>query len=295
MAILINQNTRVLIQGITGKSGSLQTKIMLEAGTKIVAGTSPQKSGQFLYDIPIYSSVSEAKLNHEFDTVISFVPPRFALDAAYEAIDAKVHLLVITTEKIPVHDIIKIISYAKLHNTLLLGPGSAGVISPGCSKVGVHPTRFFKPGSIGIVSKSGALSYEIGKTLSESGLGQSSVVAIGGGPYWGFSQKEAIMMFEADKATDEIILLGEIGGTQEEIAAQFIKESVSKPVVSLIVGRHAPVGKSLGHAGAILSENKGTAESKIKALLDAGVRIAKSPKDVVHLINKIRNDKLQKD
>jgi len=290
MSILINRDTKVLVQAITGKSGSLQTKALLDFGTDVVAGTSPGKDGQEVWGVPVYSFVKDAKKEKEFDTVISFVPPAFAKDSCFEAIDAGIKLLVLTTEEIPAHDVVEIIEYAKNHNTLLVGPGCAGIIAPGICKVGAHPVRFFKEGTVGVVSKSGALSYEVGKTLSDNNIGQSTVVAIGGGPLWGFTQRDAVEMFEKDPETDIIVLLGEIGGGSEEEAAAYIKAAVKKPVVSLIVGRNAPKGKSLGHAGAIVSGNTGTAETKIKALEDAGAIVTKSPVQLVEAIKKCREE-----
>ena len=287
MSILINKDTKVLVQGITGKSGSLQTKAMLDAGTHIVAGVTPGKGGQEVYGIPVYNYVAEAKKHHDFDAVICFVPPKVAKDSCFEAIDAGIKLLVLTTEEIALHDVVEIIAYAKAHNTVLVGPGCAGVIAPGVCKVGAHPIRFFKKGSVGIVSKSGALSYEIGKTLSDNGIGQSSVVAIGGGPIWGFTQRDAVELYEKDPETKVIVLLGEIGGGSEEAAAAYIKANVTKPVVSLIVGRNAPTGKSLGHAGAIVSGNVGTAATKIAALQDAGVHVVKIPVEMVEQIRRL--------
>ena len=268
MSILIGCESRVLVQAITGKSGQLQTKAMLEAGTNIVAGVTPGKGGQSVFGIPVYNYVSEAKREHGINTVISFVPPAGAKDSCIEAIDAGIDLLVLTTA----------------HNTVLVGPGCAGVIAPGVCKVGAHPVSFFMPGSVGIVSKSGALSYEIGKTLSDASIGQSGVVAIGGGPLWGFTQRDAIELYEKDEQTKVIVLLGEIGGSSEEDAAAYIKQHVSKPVVSLIVGRNAPTGKSLGHAGAIVSGNVGTAETKIRALKDAGVCVVNSPRELTEAV-----------
>lgn len=287
MSILINKDTKVLVQGITGKSGSLQTKAMLDAGTHIVAGVTPGKGGQEVYGIPVYDYVAEAKKHHDFDAVICFVPPKVAKDSCFEAIDAGIKLLVLTTEEIALHDVVEIIAYAKAHNTVLVGPGCAGVIAPGVCKVGAHPVRFFKKGSVGIVSKSGALSYEIGKTLTDNGIGQSSVVAIGGGPIWGFTQRDAVELYEKDPETKVIVLLGEIGGGSEEAAAAYIKANVTKPVVSLIVGRNAPTGKSLGHAGAIVSGNVGTAATKIAALQDAGVHVVKNPVEMVEQIRRL--------
>lgn len=287
MSILINKDTKVLVQGITGKSGSLQTKAMLDAGTNIVAGVTPGKGGQEVYGIPVYNFVAEAKAQHDFDAVICFVPPRVAKDSCFEAIDAGVKLLVLTTEEIALHDVVEIIAYAKAHGTTLIGPGCAGVIAPGVCKVGAHPIRFFQKGNVGIVSKSGALSYEIGKTLTDNGIGQSSVVAIGGGPVWGFTQRDAVELYEKDSETKVIVLLGEIGGGLEEAAAAYIKAHVTKPVVSLIVGRNAPTGKSLGHAGAIVSGNVGTAATKIAALEDAGVHVVKNPVELVEQVRQL--------
>lgn len=284
MSILINKETRVLVQGVTGKSGSLQAKAMLDAGTNIVAGVTPGKGGQEVYGIPVYNYVAEAKAAHDFEAVISFVPPKVAKDSCFEAIDAGIKLLVLTTEEIALHDVVEIIAYAKAHGTTLVGPGCAGVIIPGVCKVGAHPVRFFKKGSVGIVSKSGALSYEVGKTLSDNGIGQSGVVAIGGGPMWGFTQKDAIALYAKDPDTKVIVLLGEIGGGSEEAAAAYIKEYVDKPVVSLIVGRNAPAGKSLGHAGAIVNGNVGTAATKIATLEDAGVHVVKNPTELVEQV-----------
>ena len=284
MAILIGKETKVLVQAITGKSGSLQTKVMLDAGTKIVAGVTPGKGGQEVHGVPVYDYISEAKKEHDFDTVISFVPPAAAKDSCFEAIDAGIRLLVLTTEEIALQDVVEIIAYAKAHGTTLVGPGCAGVIAPGTCKVGAHPVRVFGPGQVGVVSKSGALSYEIGKTLTDNGIGQSGVVAIGGGPIWGFTQRDAIELYEEDPDTKVIVLLGEIGGGSEEEAAAYIKAHVTKPVVSLIVGRNAPQGKSLGHAGAIVSGNVGTAKTKIEALQDAGVHVVKNPVEMVKVI-----------
>ena len=284
MAILIGKETKVLVQAITGKSGSLQTKVMLDAGTKIVAGVTPGKGGQEVHGVPVYDYISEAKKEHDFDTVISFVPPAAAKDSCFEAIDAGIRLLVLTTEEIALQDVVEIIAYAKAHGTTLVGPGCAGVIAPGTCKVGAHPVRFFCPGQVWVVSKSGALSYEIGKTLTDNGIGQSGVVAIGGGPIWGFTQRDAIELYEEDPDTKVIVLLGEIGGGSEEEAAAYIKAHVTKPVVSLIVGRNAPQGKSLGHAGAIVSGNVGTAKTKIEALQDAGVHVVKNPVEMVKVI-----------
>ena len=287
MSILINKDTKVLVQAITGKSGQLQTKAMLDAGTNIVAGVTPGKGGQEVFGVPVYNYISEAKKHHDFNAVICFVPPAGAKDSCFEAIDAGIDLLVLTTEEMALNDVVEVIAYAKAHNTVLVGPGCAGVIAPDVCKVGAHPVRFFKKGNVGVVSKSGALSYEIGKTLSDAGIGQSSIVAIGGGPLWGFTQRDASELYEKDPDTKVIVMLGEIGGGSEEAAAAFIKEHVTKPVVSLIVGRNAPKGKSLGHAGAIVSGNVGTAATKIAALTDAGAHVVKNPTELVETITRL--------
>lgn len=286
MSILVNKNSRVLVAGITGKSGSLQTGVMLEAGTQIVAGVTPGKGGQQVHGVPVYDYIADAKKEHEFDCVISFVPPAGLKDSCFEAVDAGIKLLVVTTEGIALHDVVQIISYANAHGCRLVGPGCAGIIAPGICKLGTHPARFFMPGRVGVVSKSGALSYEIGKTLSEAGIGQSTVVAVGGGPIWGFTQRDAVEMFEQDPDTDVIVLLGEVGGAQEEMAADYIREHVKKPVVSLIVGRNAPQGKSLGHAGAIVNGNVGTAATKLARLTAAGATVVKNGEELVEQVKK---------
>jgi len=287
MSILISNDTKVLVLGITGKSGSLQTKIMKEYGTNIVAGITPGKGGMEVEGIPVYDFVSEVIENHQIDAAISFVPPQFSKDSCLEIIENNIKFFVITAEGIPDHDVVEILQYANLKGTKILGPGSAGIIAPGKCKIGAHPPRMYIKGNIGIVSKSGALSYEIGKTLSENSIGQSTVVAIGGGPLWGLKQTDILPMFEADDETRTIVMLGEIGGTMEEDAAEVIKKLISKPVIALIVGKYAPKGKSLGHAGAIIEGNLGTVESKVDALRNAGAYIAEDSLDIIRLIKQI--------
>ena len=287
MSILIDRNTKVLVLGITGKSGKLQTEIMKKYGTNIVAGVTPGKGGLEVEEISVYDFVQEATDQHNIDAAISFVPPPYAKDSCFEAIENNIKLLVISTEGIPEHDVVEILQFAANKSTRILGPGSAGLISPGKCKLGVHPPQLYREGHVGVVSKSGALSYEVGKTLTGNGIGQSTVVALGGGPYWGLTQSNILELFQKDDETDIIILLGEIGGTMEEEAAKLIKEKVSKPVISLIVGKSAPQGKSLGHAGAIIEGNLGTAESKINALREAGVLIANNHMEIVKLVKRI--------
>lgn len=288
MSILINRDTKVLVQAITGRSGRLQTKAMKEYGTNIVAGVTPGKGGMTVEGVPVYDFVADAVKEHDIDAAISFVPPRFAKDSCYEIIDGGIRFLALTTEGIPDHDVIDILSYARSKGTRILGPGTAGIIAPGKCKLGAHPGRMYTEGRVGVVSKSGALSYEVGKTLTEAGIGQSTVVAISGGPIWGLTQKDIIELFQQDEETDIIVLLGEIGGSMEEEAAEFIADHVDKPVVSMIVGRAAPAGKSLGHAGAIIQGSKGTARSKIEMLSRAGAQIARTPQEIVKLIREIR-------
>jgi len=287
MAILIDENTRVLVQGITGRVGSFQTKIMLDYGTKIVAGVTPGKGGTEIHGIPVYDFIEEALRDHEVNAAISFVPARFAKDAAIEAIDNGIPFLVLTAEGIPDHDVITILNYAAAKGTTVLGPDTPGLVSPGKCKLGVHPNRVLKEGHVGVVSKSGALSYEVCRVLVEHGIGQSTVVGIGGGPLWGLSQKDVLKMFQEDPETKVVVLLGEVGGTMEQEAAAFIERSMDKPVISLIVGRAAPKGARMGHAGAIIEGDEGTAQSKIKALKKAGATVVSSPSQIPQIITRI--------
>lgn len=287
MAILIDKNSRVLVQGITGQVGSFQTKVMKEYGTEIVAGVTPGKGGMKVHEIPVYDFVEEALQSHEVDAAISFVPARLAKDAALEAIDGGIRFLVVTTEGIPDQDMLTIISYAASKGITVLGPDTPGLISPGRCKLGVHPNRMFTEGRVGVLSKSGALSYEVCRVLTENGIGQSTVVGIGGGPLWGLSQQAVLKMFQNDPETEVIVLLGEVGGTTEQDAAAFIERYMNKPVVSLIVGRAAPKGAQMGHAGAIIEGEEGTAESKIRKLRSAGSLIVRSPSEIPEIIKTV--------
>lgn len=284
MSILIQKNTRILVQGITGKSGRMQTKLMLESGSSVVAGVTPGKGGQEVHGVPVYNTVAEAREAHPFDAAVCFVPPQAAKSCCFEAADCGAKLIVLCTEQIPTHDVVRILAYAQRKGVMVIGPGCSGIIVPEVCKAGSHPVRFFKRGYAGVVSKSGALSYEAGKTLTDAGIGQSTVVGIGGGPIFGFTQRDAVALYERDEETQVIVLLGEIGGGLEEDAAAYIKEHVTKPVVALIVGRNAPPGKSLGHAGAIISGNFGTAETKIRALRDAGVTVVSTPAELAEAV-----------
>ena len=287
MAILIDKNSRVLVQGITGQVGSFQTKVMKEYGTEIVAGVTPGKGGMKVHEIPVYDFVEEALQDYEVDAAISFVPARLAKDAALEAIDGGIRFLVVTTEGIPDQDMLTIINYAASKGITVLGPDTPGLISPGRCKLGVHPNRMFTEGRVGVLSKSGALSYEVCRVLTENGIGQSTVVGIGGGPLWGLSQQTVLKMFQEDPETEVVVLLGEVGGTTEQDAAAFIERYMNKPVVSLIVGRTAPKGTQMGHAGAIIEGEEGTAESKIRTLRSAGSLIARSPTEIPEIIKTV--------
>jgi len=287
MCILVDEGTRVIVQGITGTVGSFQTKVMLDYGTKVVAGVTPGRGGQEAHGIPVYDLVEEAVEENGGDTAILFVPGPFAADAALEAIEAGVHLVVVTAEGVPTLDVMRVMRTAAERGVSVIGPDTAGLISPGKSKVGVHPHKLFREGRIGVVSKSGALSYEVSKALSEAGIGQSTVVGIGGGPMWGLTQVDALELYERDDETQGVVLLGEIGGTMEEEAAEYIRNNVSKPVVALIVGRYAPEGERMGHAGAIIEYGRGTAKGKIKALESAGVHVVADPREIPPYIKEV--------
>ena len=287
MCILVDEDTRVIVQGITGTVGSFQSKVMLDYGTKVVAGVTPGKGGQEIYGVPVYDLVEEAVEENGGDTAISFVPGPFAADGALESIEAGLGLIVVMAEGVPLLDVMRVMNLAAEREISIIGPDTAGVISPGKCKVGVHPHKLFKEGNIGVISKSGALSYEVSKALSEAGIGQSTVIGIGGGPMWSLTQVDALEMFERDDETEGIVLLGEIGGAMEEEAAEYISYRVSKPIVALIVGRHAPEGERMGHAGAIIHHGRGLAEGKIKALRAAGAHVVKGPREIPPLIKEL--------
>ena len=286
MAILLDEKTKVIVQGITGREGSFHTKLMLDYGTKIVAGVTPGKGGQKVHGVPVYDTMEEAVKEHPDATAsIIFVPARFAADAVYEAVDAGMKLVVVITEHIPVHESLKFINYAKQKGTTVIGPNCPGLISPGKAKLGIMPGHVFKEGPIGIISRSGTLTYEIGYALSKQGMGQSTVIGIGGDPVIGTSFTEAMELFEKDPETEALVLVGEIGGDMEERAAQMIKEGrFTKPVVAFIAGRTAPPGKRMGHAGAIIMMGTGTYQGKVKALEEAGVKVAKTPFEIPELL-----------
>ncbi|MFP3216604.1 succinate--CoA ligase subunit alpha [Vulcanisaeta sp. EB80] len=290
MAILVNENTRVLVQGITGREGSRHTQYMLQYGTKILAGVTPGKGGQSVHGVPVFDTVEEALRKFpEINTSIIFVPAQFAADSVYEAIDAGIKLIVIITEHIPIHDTLRFVNYAKRRGVTIIGPNCPGVVSPLKSKVGILPNHIYtKSGPVGIVSRSGTLTYEISYHLTQAGIGQSTVVGIGGDPIVGTDMVEVIKMFEEDPETKYIVVIGEIGGTMEERVAQYIGSGkVTKPVVAYIAGRTAPPGKRMGHAGAIVSMGMGSYESKVRAFQEVNVPVARTPTEVVKLIKKL--------
>lgn len=274
MSVLIDNNTKVIVQGITGRDGSFHAAKMKEYGTQVVGGTSPGKGGQQVDGIPVFNTVKEAVAATGADTSIIFVPAPFAKDAMLEAIDGGVKLVVCITEGVPVLDAVEAQNYARVKGVKVIGPNCPGLISPGKSMVGIMPTGVFKQGHTGVISRSGTLTYEVVYDLVESGLGISTAVGVGGDPVVGLYFEDLLQMFQDDPETDSIAMIGEIGGDAEERAAEFIKAHVTKPVVVFISGRQAPPGKQMGHAGAIISGGSGSAEGKIKALEAAGVPVA---------------------
>jgi len=284
---VLNKNSRVVVQGITGHEGRFHTTLMRDYGTKIVAGVTPGKGGQLVGSIPVYDTVLEAVSNHNANTSILFVPADAARGAVLEALDAGIKTLVIITEGIPQKDAIEFISRAnKQPGVIIVGPNTPGVINPGLRiKVGIMPGRVFRPGTIGIASRSGTLTYEIAHHISEAGLGESTCVGLGGDAITGLGFVDLLEMFKDDKETRAVVLIGEIGGNAEELAARYIAEThYPKPVVAYIAGKFAPVGKRMGHAGAIIMGSDGTAESKVDALNAAGVAVAEKPSDVAGLL-----------
>lgn len=283
MSVLINQQSKILVQGITGTQGAFHTKQMLEYGTKVVSGVTPGKGDQEVEGVPVFNSVQEAQEVEKADFSIIFVPAKFVRSAAEEALDNDLNVIVIT-EGVPVMDSLAIISKAQAKGLVVIGPNCPGVITPGEAKVGIMPAHIFIPGEIGVVSRSGTLTYEVVNFLSKAGLGQSTVVGIGGDPVVGTDFIDVLKMFEADEATKKIVLLGEIGGNAEETAAAYIKEHLSKPVAAFIAGQTAPEGKTMGHAGAIVSGDSGKASTKIAALQAAGAKVAELPSQIVELV-----------
>lgn len=284
MSIWLNEDVRIIVQGVTGDAGRVHTKQMLEAGSSVVAGVTPGKGGTAVYGVPVFDTVKEAVEKTGATASIILVPARNAADAMIEAIDACLDLVVCVTEHVPVRDMMLVKQYLKGKRTRLIGPNCSGIISPQKSKLGIMPNQVHKKGSVGIVSRSGTLTYEAAQLLSEAGLGQSTVVGIGGDAIKGTSFIEVLEAFQSDRQTKSILLIGEIGGDEEERAAAWIKANMKKPVVAYIAGLNAPEGKKMGHAGAIVSGNQGTASAKIKALSEAGVRLAESLSEIAVLL-----------
>jgi len=286
MSILLNRETRVLVQGITGRIGRVQTKWMLDYGTNIVAGVTPGKGGEEVEGIPVYDTVAEAVSKQGAEASLFFVPAGAVKTAAVETIEAGIKLVVIITERVPVHDVMEIRAYARERGVRLVGPNTPGVITPGEAKMGIMPGITFTPGRIGIISRSGTLSYEISANLAVAGLGQSTMVGMGGDPVVFSSMPELLELFEKDPNTDLVVIIGEVGGIQEEKAAQFIAQQMTKPVVTYIAGLNTPEGKRMGHAGAIIQGGMGTPQSKINAFREVGVPVAEHPLGVVELVQK---------
>jgi succinyl-CoA synthetase alpha subunit len=286
MSILINKNTRLLVQGITGKEGSFHTEQMVEYGTNVVAGMTPGKGGEWVMNgkIPVFDSVKIAAETTGANASIIFVPARFAADSIFEAADAKIPLIVCITEGIPVQDMMKVRNYLDQKRVRLVGPNCPGLLTPGEAKVGIIPGDIAIPGKVGVVSRSGTLTYEVLYALKKVNLGVSTCVGIGGDPINGTSFIDCLSMFEADPYTEQVVMIGEIGGTDEEKAAEFIADHMTKPVVGFIAGQTAPPGKRMGHAGAIVESGSGLAADKIKALESVGVRVAKHPEEIPSLL-----------
>ena len=285
MSIFIDKNTTVIVQGITGRDGSFHTKQMLEYGTRIVGGVTPGKGGQKFEDkVPVFNTVAEAVKATSANTSVIYVPPMYAADAILEAADAGVKLIVAITEGVPVLDMTRVYPFVKEKGARLLGPNCPGLITPGQSKVGIIPGRICTPGPVGVVSRSGTLTYEVVYQLTRAGLGQTTCVGIGGDPINGTNFIDCLAAFEKDPATKVVCMMGEIGGTDEQEAAAFVKKNMKKPVVGFIAGQTAPPGRRMGHAGAIISGSAGTAAEKIQAFKDAGMGVAQRPVDFVDLV-----------
>jgi succinyl-CoA synthetase alpha subunit len=280
LSVLVDKNTRLIVQGITGKEGTFHTLQMIEYGTNVVGGVTPGKGGTTHEGVGVFDTVAGAVKETGANASVIYVPPAFAADAIMEAADAGIPLVVCITEGIPVADMVKVKEYLRDKKTRMIGPNCPGIISPGKCKIGIMPGHIHREGRIGVVSRSGTLTYEAVGQLTALGLGQSTAIGIGGDPIIGTNHTDALRLFEADDETDAIVMIGEIGGTAEEDAAAFAKDNVTKPIVAFIAGQTAPPGRRMGHAGAIISGGKGTAAEKMKALTEAGIRVVESPADI---------------
>jgi succinyl-CoA synthetase alpha subunit len=284
MAIVVDNETRLVVQGLTGSEGRFHGLRNRNYGTNVVAGVTPGKGGQDVEGIPVFNTVAEAVDSAGANTSLIFVPARFAVDAIYEAVDAGIRTVVCITEHIPAHDMLRVYTYIRPLGVTLVGPNCPGVLSPGKANVGIIPAEIFSEGNIGLVSRSGTLTYQIGHELTQLGLGNSTIVGIGGDPVVGSSFTDILERFEADDETEFVVLVGEIGGNEEEKAAQFVADRMSKPVLAYIAGFSAPPGKTMGHAGAIISGTSGTAAAKKEALEAVGIRVGTTPTEVAQLV-----------
>ena len=284
MSVLVDRDTRVVVQGITGHQGTVHTRQMTAFGTRVVAGVTPGKAGATVEGVPVFDSVREAVERTGANAACIFVPAPWAKDALLEAVDAGVRLATVVTEHVPFHDMLVMYHYARSKGTRIIGPNCPGIASPGKAKVGIIPNVVFRPGRVGVISRSGTLTYEIVNGITEHGLGESTCIGLGGDPVVGTSFVDALPLFEADPDTDLVVLVGEIGGTAEEDAAELIRARISKPVVAYIAGRSAPPGKRMGHAGAIITRGRGTAASKVAALERAGATVARFPYEIPDLV-----------
>jgi succinyl-CoA synthetase alpha subunit len=284
MSVLIDRDTRVVVQGITGHQGTVHSRQMREFGTQVVAGVTPGRSGGNVEGVPVFDAVKDAVEKTQANASCIFVPAPYARDALLEAVDAGIRLCVVVTEHIPFHDMLVMYHYARSKGTRIIGPNCPGIAAPGKAKVGIIPNVVFQPGRVGVISRSGTLTYEIVNGIKETGLGQSTCIGLGGDPVVGTSFVDALPLFEADPDTDVLVMVGEIGGTAEEDGAEYIRQHFTKPVVAYIAGRSAPPGKRMGHAGAIITRGKGTAATKVAALESAGARVARFPYEIPNLV-----------
>jgi succinyl-CoA synthetase alpha subunit len=284
MAILVDEGTRLLVQGITGREGAFHTGRMLESGTNVVAGVTPGKGGQDYEGVPIFNTVEEAADKTGANASVIFVPPPFAADAIFESLDGELSTVCCITEGIPVHDMMRVTDYLQIKDATLIGPNCPGVLSPEKANVSIMPRDIFTPGNVGVVSRSGTLTYQIVNELTQRGIGQSTAVGIGGDPIIGTDFIEILQKFEADGETECVVMIGEIGGNAEQLAAEYVNREMETPVVAYIAGFTAPEGKTMGHAGAIVSGGESTAEAKSEALREAGIRAATNPSEVAELV-----------